>query len=304
MSKYAIVIHAGAETLAPESVSPEKEKQFREGLEQALKAGYDVLEKGGSALDAVEAAVKSMENFPLFNAGRGANLNKQGETAFDAAIMDGESLKAGAICSTRYVKHPVSLARAVMQESEHVLLTAEGAEEFAMSQRLEMEEPSYFITDEKAKEWIEEVEEQLTEQHDTVGAVAVDKDGNVAAATSTGGLTFQDKGRVGDSPIIGGGTFAHNDYCAVSCTGEGEQIMRGALAHEVYAMVKYAGETLQDACDKATKVDDDKLQGDKGIIAISPAGEVAIAFNTNQMKRAYRVEGGEPVVAVWKDETS
>jgi beta-aspartyl-peptidase (threonine type) len=303
MSKFAIVIHAGAETLNPEEVSPEKEKQFKEGLQQALKAGYEVLEKGGSAVDAVEAAVKSMEKFPLFNAARGANLNKQGETAFDAAIMDGETLKAGAVCSTRYVKHPVSLAHAVMQESEHVLLAAEGAEEFAMSRGLEMEEPSYFITEEKEKEWKEEVEEQLTEQHDTVGAVAVDKDGNVAAATSTGGLTFQDKGRVGDSPIIGGGTYAHNGYCAVSCTGEGEPIMRGALAHEVYAMVKYAGQSLQDACSNATKVDDSKLKGDKGVIAVSPAGEDAFAFNTNQMKRGYRIQGGEPVVAVWKDES-
>lgn len=303
MSKYAIAIHAGAETVKPESISPEKEKQFREGLQQALQAGHDVLEAGGSALDAVEAAVKRMEDFPLFNAGRGANLNEQGEPVFDAAIMDGKELQAGAVCSTRYVKHPITLAQAIMKESKHVLLTGEGAEAFALSQGLEMKEPAYFITEERTKKWKEKLEEQLTGQHDTVGAVAVDKDGNVAAATSTGGLSFMQKGRVGDSPIIGGGTYAHNSYCAVSCTGEGEPIMKGVLAHEVYAQVKYAGNSLQQACSGAIKVDDDKLQGDKGIIAVSPTGEVAIAFNTNQMKRAYRVEGGEPVVAVWKDET-
>ncbi|GAB3540005.1 isoaspartyl peptidase/L-asparaginase [Pontibacter brevis] len=303
MSKYAIVIHAGAETVEPGSISPEKQKQFREGLQQALKAGYEVLEEGGSALDAVEAAVRSMEDFPLFNAGRGANLNKQGETAFDAAIMDGKDLKAGAVCNIHYVKHPITLAKTIMQESKHVLLTGEGGEAFALSQGLEMEEPGYFVTEEKAKQWKDEVEEQLTEQHDTVGAVAVDKDGNVAAATSTGGLTFQLKGRIGDSPVIGGGTYAHNGYCAVSCTGEGEPIMKGVLAHDVYARVKYAGNSLQQACEEAIKGDDDKLKGDKGIIAVSPSGEVAIAFNTNQMKRAYRIEGGEPFVAVWKDET-
>lgn len=302
MSKYAIAIHAGAETVKPESISPEKEKQFKEGLQQALQAGYDVLEAGGSALDAVEAAVKSMEDFPLFNAGRGANLNEQGEPAFDAAIMDGQELKAGAVCSIHYVKHPISLARAIMQESRHVLLSGEGAESFALSQGLEMKEPAYFVTEERTKKWKEKLEDQLTGQHDTVGAVALDKYGNLAAATSTGGLSFMHKGRVGDSPVIGGGTYAHNAYCAVSCTGEGEPIMKGVLAHEVYAMVKYAGKSLQQACTEAIKVDDDKLQGDKGIIAVSPTGEVAIAFNTNQMKRAYRVDGGEPVVAVWKNE--
>ncbi|RDV14930.1 isoaspartyl peptidase/L-asparaginase [Pontibacter diazotrophicus] len=303
MSKYAIAIHAGAETVKPETISPEKEKQFREGLQQALQAGYDVLEGGGSALDAVEAAVRSMEDFPLFNAGRGANLNEQGETAFDAAIMDGKNLKAGAVCSIHYVKYPITLARAIMQESKHVLLSGEGAEAFALSQGLEMEAPEYFVTEERTKKWKDKLEEQLTGQHDTVGAVAVDKAGNVAAATSTGGLSFQHKGRVGDSPIIGGGTYAHNSYCAVSCTGEGEPIMKGVLAHEVYAQVKYAGNSLQHACEEAIKVDDDKLQGDKGIIAVSPTGEVAIAFNTNQMKRAYRIQGGESVVAVWKDDT-
>lgn len=304
MSKYAIVIHAGAETLKPGAVGPEKEKQYKEGLEQALQAGYRVLERGGSALDAVEAAVKSMEDFPLFNAGRGANLNEQGEPVLDAAIMDGKDLKAGAVCSIHNVKHPISLARAVMQENKHVLLAGEGAEEFAKDQGLEMEEPAYFITEERKDKWKEKQQEQLTGQHDTVGAVAVDKDGNLAAATSTGGLAYMHKGRVGDSPIIGGGTYAHNSYCAVSCTGEGEPIMKGVLAHEVYARVKYAGDSLQQACTEAVKLDDDKLQGDKGIIAVSPAGEVAIAFNTNQMKRAYRVEGGEPFVAVWKEENS
>ncbi|MFD3001502.1 isoaspartyl peptidase/L-asparaginase family protein [Pontibacter toksunensis] len=304
MSKYAIVIHAGAETVKPETVGPEKEKKYKEGLKQALQAGYEILERGGSAMDAVEAAVKSMEDFPLFNAGKGANLNEQGDPMFDAAIMDGKELKAGAVCSIHHVKHPITLARAVMEESKHVLLSGEGAEEFAKDQGLEMEDSAYFITEEREKKWKEKQEEELTGQHDTVGAVAVDKNGNVAAATSTGGLAYMHKGRVGDSPIIGGGTYAHNAYCAVSCTGEGEPIMKGVLAHEVCARIKYAGNSLQQACSEAVKVDDDKLQGDKGIIAVSPTGEVAIAFNTNQMKRAYRVEGEEPFVAVWKGDNT
>jgi len=302
MNKYAIVIHAGAEAMDPKDVSPEKEQKYKQGLQQALQAGYEILENGGSALDAVEAAVKSMEDFPLFNAGRGANLNEQGEPAFDAAVMDGKTLKAGAVCSIRYVKHPVSLAYALLQKSKPVLLSGEGAEEYAKGIGLDMEDPAYFITSERKEKWEEKEQEKLAEQHDTVGAVAIDKDGNLAAATSTGGLAYQHKGRVGDSPIIGSGTFAHNDYCAVSCTGEGEAIMRGVLAHEVYAMVKYAGESLQDACTKATKLYDAQLKGDKGIIAVSPTGEIALAFNTNQMKRGYRIQGGEPVVAVWKEE--
>ena len=303
MKNYAIAIHAGAENMDPKEVSPEKEAQYREGLHQALQAGYQVLEHGGSALDAVEAAVRCMEDFPLFNAGRGASLDEQGTPTFDAAIMDGETLKAGALCNTRFVKHPISLARIIMEESNHVLLAGEGAEKFAKTKGLEMEDMDYFITEEKQQAWEKKQQEKLTAQHDTVGAVAVDQQGNMAAATSTGGLTFQHQGRVGDSPIIGGGTYAHNSYCAVSCTGEGEVIMRGVLAHEVYAMVKYAGDSLQSACTKAIRLYDDRLQGDKGMIAISPNGEIAIAFNTNQMKRGYRVQGDEPVVAVWKDET-
>lgn len=304
MKKYAIAVHAGAENMDPKEVSPEKEQLYEEGLRKALQAGYQVLENGGSALDAVEAAVKSMEDFPLFNAGRGASLDEEGTPTFDAAIMDGNTLKAGAIGNTRFVKHPILLARCIMEGSEHVLLAGEGAEKFAKNKGLEMGELSYFITEEKQQEWEKKEQEKLTEQHDTVGAVALDQEGNLAAATSTGGLTFQHQGRVGDSSIIGGGTYAHNGYCAVSCTGEGEAIMRGVLAHEVYAMVKYTGDSLQNACTKAAKLYDDKLRGEKGLIAVSPEGEVAMAFNTNQMKRGYRVQGGEPVVAVWKDETA
>jgi beta-aspartyl-peptidase (threonine type) len=305
MSMYAIVLHGGAVTMKPGELSEEEAAFQRVGLGEALYAGWTILNQGGSALDAVEAAVRSLEDNPHFNAGRGASLNRQGEAELDAAIMDGATLQAGAVSGVKYVKHPISLARAVLEKSPHVYLGGEGALEFALECGVPVAGPSYFQTEKTRAQWLELAQQEpapAPSGHDTVGAVALDMAGNLAVATSTGGIEGQAKGRVGDSPILGGGTYATNDACAVSCTGDGEVIMRGALAHEVYALVKYKGLPVAEACQAAIGLRDDCLRGDKGIIALDPQGCVAIEFNTNVMRRAYRVGEADPVVAIFRDE--
>ncbi|QIX59884.1 isoaspartyl peptidase/L-asparaginase [Hymenobacter sp. BT18] len=303
MNKYAIVIHGGAVTMDPSELPPEEEAAQREGLHDALQAGWEVLHRGGSALDAVEAAVNSMENNEHFNAGRGSSLNKQGEVQMDASIMDGKTLKAGAVEGVRYVKNPVSLARTVMEKCEHVYLSGEGAIEFALQHGLDMEAVHYFITEKAQQEWLEIMQEEAkVSQKDTVGAVALDQDGNLAVATSTGGIEGQLKGRVGDSPVIGGGSYASNEACAVSATGDGEVILRGALAHGVYALVKYKGLPVEEACRAAIELRDEDLKGDKGMIAVDREGNIALETNTNIMRRGYRVGEQEPFVAIWSDE--
>ncbi len=303
MSMYTIVLHGGAVTMKPGELSEEEAAFQRVGLGEALQAGWLVLSQGGSALDAVEAAVRSLEENPHFNAGRGASLNRQGEAELDAAIMDGRTLQAGAVSGVKYVKHPISLARAVLDRSPHVYLSGEGALEFALESGVPVAGPSYFQTEKTRAQWLELAQQEPAPSgHDTVGAVALDSAGNLAVATSTGGIEGQAKGRVGDSPMLGGGTYATNDACAVSCTGDGEVIMRGALAHEVYALVKYKGLPLAEACQAALGLHDDCLRGDKGIIALDPQGRVAIEFNTNVMRRAYRVGDADPVIAIYRDE--
>ncbi|SNC62600.1 beta-aspartyl-peptidase (threonine type) [Hymenobacter gelipurpurascens] len=303
MPKYALVLHGGAVTMDPSSISPEKEAALREGLQAALKAGWKILHRGGSALDAVEATVNSLENNENFNSGRGSSLNLQGEVQMDASIMDGRTLQAGAVNSVRYVKNPVTLARTVMEKCEHVYLSGDGAIEFALEHGLTMEAVHYFETEKTRQEWLEIVmDEAKVPQKDTVGAVALDQDGNLAVATSTGGIEGQRKGRVGDSPVIGGGSYAANEACAVSCTGDGEVLLRGALAHEVYALVKYKGLSVQEACKEAVQLRAEDLKGDKGFIAIDTDGNIAIESNTNVMRCAYRIEDEEPFVAVWREE--
>jgi beta-aspartyl-peptidase (threonine type) len=303
MKKYVLVIHGGAVTMKPGELSPEEEAAQREGLAEALQAGWEILHRGGPALDAVEAVVRSLEDNEHFNAGRGSGLTQQGEVKMDAAIMDGRTLNAGAVSAVPYVQNPISLARAVMEDSPHVCLSELGALELALEKGLPVRAPSYFLTEKTRQQWLEIVQNQGAEaMHDTVGAVALDQDGNLAVATSTGGIEGQLKGRVGDSPVIGGGTYASNDSCAISCTGDGEVIMRGALAHEVYALVKYKGLPLAEACQAAIALRDDELKGDKGMIAIDKDGNIALEFNSNLMRRAYRVGEEEPVVAMWKDE--
>jgi beta-aspartyl-peptidase (threonine type) len=304
MSKYAIVIHGGAVTMKPGQLTPEEEAHQREGLHQAMQAGWAILHQGGTALDAVEAAVSSLEDNEHFNAGRGSSLNLQGEVQMDASIMDGSNLKAGAVNSVMYVKNPIQLARAVLDKSKHVYLAGEGALEFALRQGLDLASPDYFEVEKTRKQWLEMVQQEQAEpqQHDTVGAVALDQHGNLAVATSTGGIEGQVKGRVGDSPALGCGSYASNDACAASCTGDGEVILRGALAHEVYALVKYKGLSIVEACRAAISLRDEDLQGDKGIIGIDTQGNVALEFNSNVMRRAYRIGEEEPVVAIWRDE--
>jgi beta-aspartyl-peptidase (threonine type) len=239
MSQYALVLHGGAVTMKPGELAPEEAANQRTGLREALEAGWLILHQGGSALDAVEAVVRSLEDNPHFNAGRGGSLTRQGETELDAAIMDGRTLQAGAVAGVKYVQHPISLARTVLERSPHVLLAGEGALELALEHGLPLAAPTYFQTEKTRQQWLELAQQKSAKLagHDTVGAVALDQAGNLAVATSTGGLEGQAKGRVGDSPILGGGTYASNEACAVSCTGDGEVIMRGALAHEVYALV-------------------------------------------------------------------
>lgn len=303
MSQYALVIHGGALMMKPGELSPEEEAAQRQGLAQALQVGWEVLHRGGSALDAVEAVVRSFEDNPHFNAGRGSALTKQGEASMDAAIMDGRTLQAGAVIAVPYVQNPIILARAVLEHSPHTCLSELGALELALERGLPVKGPSYFITEKTRQQWLDILQQQGARAgHNTVGAVALDQAGNLAVATSTGGIEGQAKGRVGDSPILGGGTYASNDACAVSCTGDGEVLMRGALAHEVYALVKYKGLPLAEACQAALQLRDDELQGDKGLIAIDKEGSIALEFNPNFMRRAYRVGDAEPVVAMWKDE--
>lgn len=304
MATYGIVIHGGAENKGKEEIG-EQEEAYREGIEKALAAGWEMLQAGRSAVDAVEAAVRSMEDNYLFNAAKGGAFSEENETSCDAAIMDGNTLEAGAVAHVSNVKNPISLARAVKDKSAHVLLVAEGARKFAREQGLEMEQEAYFATEKQQQELEKAIGDKQDKEKlmkDTVGAVALDQHGNLAAATSTGGLAGQYKGRVGDSPIIGGGTYANNEVCAVSCTGDGEGIMRAAVAHEVYALMKYKELSLQEAARYACRQYKDKIPGDRNLVAMDKDGNIVMEFETELMFRGYRQGEAAPYIAVWKDE--
>ena len=303
MGKYVMVIHGGAVTADPSTIPPEKEARLKAGLEAALQAGWEILNRGGTALDAVEAAVMSMEDNELFNAGRGGMFTLNGDVETESSIMDGFTLRGGAVSGLRLVKNPVHLARLVMEKCKHTFLTADGAHEFALAQGLTLQDPSYFKTDEQREEWLQILQDaKQPAGHDTVGAVALDQHGNLAVATSTGGIEGKLRGRVGDSCIYGGGSYANNEVCAASCTGDGEIIMLAACAHEVYALRKYKKLSISKAAREAVEMYADKLQGDRGIIALDPQGNIAIESNTNVFRRAYRVEEEEPFVSVWADQ--
>ena len=297
-----MLIHGGAVNTDPSSITPEKEAALKEGLQRALQAGWEILHRGGSALDAVEASVMTMEDHELFNAGRGGMFTVNGDVETEASIMDGATLRGGAVSGLKLVKNPVALARLVMQKCKHTFLTADGAHEFALAQGLTLQDPSYFKTDEQREEWLQILQEaKQPAGKDTVGAVALDQQGNLACATSTGGIEGKLRGRVGDSCIYGGGGYANNEVCAASCTGDGEIIMLAACAHEVYALKKYKNLSIEKAARGAVEVHADKLQGDRGIIAVDPEGNIALESNTNVFRRAYRIEEEEPFVDIWMD---
>jgi beta-aspartyl-peptidase (threonine type) len=312
----AIAIHGGAGVIEPSKMTPAKEASYRAGLAAALDAGYAVLERGGSSLDAVTAAVRTMEDDPQFNAGRGAVLNHEGDAELDAAIMDGRGPRAGAVAAVRHVKNPIELARLVMEKSPHVLLVAEGAEDFAHEQGVVLVPRSYFRVPARERELEEERRAESARQKGTpttradgadgnsmgtVGAVALDRAGNLAAATSTGGLTNKRWGRVGDSPLIGAGTYANNRTCAVSGTGQGEYFIRQVIAYDVCALIEYRQLSLAQA---AHEVIHGKLQragGEGGLIALDPAGDIAMDFNSVGMFRGARDSRGLREIGMYRE---
>ena len=286
-SDVAIVIHGGAGTILKKNMSDEKERLYKEKLKEAISIGYQILKDGGSSLDAVEQTILILENSPLFNAGKGAVFTHDMKNELDASIMDGSNLNAGAVAGVTIIKNPIKAARAVMEESEHVLLAGKGAESFAIAQNLDTVNPSYFYTEKSANSLKRRIE---NEKHGTVGCVALDINGNLAAGTSTGGMTNKKWGRIGDSPIIGAGTYANNKTCAVSCTGWGEFYIRGVVAHDISAMMEYGGLSLKEAAQKVIHEKLTQIGGTGGIIAIDQKGNIVMEFNTDGMYRAFMTE--------------
>jgi len=304
MNKIALAIHGGAGTLRRGEMTAEKENEYREALQHALHEGYAIIEAGGSATDAVEKAVVELENSPLFNAGRGSVFSSNGKHEMDASIMEGKNKDAGAVSLVSGVKNPISLARAVMDKSEHVFLAGEGAMHFAKDHQFTTEPDSYFFDEFRHQQWLDirdsdhfQLDHSNNKDHKfgTVGAVAVDVQGNLAAATSTGGMTNKKYGRVGDSPIIGAGTYANNQTCAVSCTGSGEYFIRAVVAYEVSALMEFKGLSLQEAADEAVLTRLPKIQGDGGLIAVDKFGNIALPFNTEGMYRGWKNASNEEI---------
>lgn len=332
--RLGFVIHGGAGVIKKGSLTPEREAAYRKKLEEAVLAGYKALQDGKSSLDAVEVAIRLLEDSPLFNAGKGAVFTNEGKNELDASIMNGKTLAAGAVAGLRRVKNPITLARAVMEKSEHVMMVGDGAEKFAREQNIELVDEKYFWTqerwdalqrilkEEKDKSKKEKVKSQnlvdefllknpvyaaMTEtarlpenRFGTVGAVALDKDGNLAAGTSTGGMTNKKFGRVGDAPIIGAGTYANNATCAISATGWGEFFIRVGVARDISAQMEYSAMPVQQAADQTMKKVQN-LGGDGGVIAIDKFGNIGVSFNSEGMYRAYINADGKPVVEIYKD---
>jgi beta-aspartyl-peptidase (threonine type) len=310
MKKYAIAIHGGAGTLIKGQMTPEKETAYRNALQNALDIGYALLEKGASAIDAVEQAVVGLENTPLFNAGKGSVFTNAGTHEMDASIMEGKELKAGAVSLITGIKNPITLAKQVMLKSEHVFLAGEGAMRFAKENGFGIEPPDYFYDQFRYEQWqhIKDSDSFQLDHSDkkdskfgTVGAVACDQNGNLAAATSTGGMTNKKWGRVGDSPMIGAGNYANNHTCAVSCTGSGEFFIRGVVAYDVACLMEYKGFSLQQAAEEVIMKRVLKIGGDGGLIAVDAKGNVAMPFNTEGMYRGYKNSDGMGEVAIYKN---
>jgi beta-aspartyl-peptidase (threonine type) len=327
---WALVVHGGAGVIERSQLGPEGDKAYREGLKNAIEAGSAVLDKGGSAVDAVEAAIHVLEDDPHFNAGRGAVFSREGKNEMDSSIMDGSNLMAGSVAGIQHTRHPISAARAVMEKSPHVMIAGPGADLFAAGVGLEQQPPSYFFTESRWQGLVKELikqglpiparpegvpasgptipvahildESSNSRNYGTTGVVALDRHGNVAAGTSTGGMQAKMPGRVGDSPIIGAGTYASNQSCAVSATGTGEYFIRLGVAREICNLVYFKGMKLQEAADQVIHHELETLHGDGGVIAISPDGQQAWSFNTPGMFRARLREGGKLEIGVYRDE--
>jgi len=301
-----LLIHGGAGEISREELSPEREAAFRAALASALKAGYAVLDEGGSALDAVTTAIVEMEDDELFNAGRGAVFTHEARNEMDAAVMDGATLEAGAVAAVRLVKNPILLAREVMENSPHVMLIGAGAEEFAIERSIELRPPAYFRTERRWRQLLERMDSQASTapgaQFGTVGAVAVDRHGNLAAGTSTGGMTDKRTGRVGDSPIIGAGTYADNDSCAVSATGHGEYFIRAVVAYDICARVRYLGQAPVESARAVVMGELVEMGGKGGVIVLDRMGRHGFVFNTGGMYRGVIERRDQPRVAIFGDE--
>lgn len=305
---YALAIHGGAGVIKKENLTSEQEKLYLQALEEALSSGYFILQNGGRAVEAVEAAVIKLEDNELFNAGKGSVFTSEGTHEMEASIMCGKSLDAGAVCGIKNVKNPISLAKVVMEKSKHLFLAGQGAEKFAKEAGLKSENDEYFFN-QKRYDQLKEAQKnsrvQLDHYNDkkfgTVGAVAIDIEGNLAAATSTGGLTNKNYGRIGDSPVIGAGTYANNLACAISCTGDGEFFIRAVAAYDIYCLMSYKNLTLKEACQHVVHEKLRHLGGEGGVIAVDKNGNIEIIFNSEGMYRAYKKSGEDTVLGIFKN---
>ncbi|HET9229008.1 MAG TPA: isoaspartyl peptidase/L-asparaginase [Thermoanaerobaculia bacterium] len=294
--KWSLAIHGGAGTI-PKDIPEAQKEQYLKGLRAALEAGQKVLSSGGTSLDAVEKVVRILEDDPLFNAGKGAVFTNAGTHELDAAIMDGRDLSCGSVAGLKTVKNPISLARLVMEKSPHVFMVGEGAEKFADAMKVERVDQKYFYTRKRWEDWQKKLKEEAEKDKDTVGAVALDVHGNLAAATSTGGMTNKRFGRLGDVPVIGAGTYANNRTAAISATGWGEKFIRHTVAHDISALIEYKGLTLQQAADEVIHRKLDKDDG--GVIAVGRDGSIALVFNSDGMYRGAADSNGRFEVAIW-----
>ena len=316
MQKLSIVIHGGAGTILKEDMTPQLEQAYMQGLQDAVNAGYAVLEEGGTATNAVKAAIVILEDNLLFNAGRGSVFTKKGVQEMDAAIMDGKDLSAGAVAGVRNVRNPIELAAEVMEKSNHVFLSGKGANDFAIKQGIKLEPDEFFFSQFRYDQWkairdsdnysLDHTHQGLEEllkdkKFGTVGAVACDANGNIAAATSTGGMTNKKYGRIGDSPLIGCGTYANNKTCAISCTGHGEPFIRAVAAYDVSCLMEYKGMSLQEAMDEVVHKKLVAMDGEGGMIGVDAAGNTAMVLNSAGMYRGMRNSEGEEYIGIYKD---
>lgn len=308
MTKYAIAIHGGAGTILRAAMTPEKELAYRSALESAILSGENILKKGGDSVDAVEAAIQSLEDNALFNAGKGAVFNHEGKNELDASIMNGKNLMAGAVASIKNIKNPISLAKLVMDKSEHVFLAGSGAMDFAKKMEVPFMPDDYFFVQARYEQFLLAKESdsilldhtsENQKKFGTVGAVALDVNGNLAAGTSTGGMTNKKNGRVGDTPVIGAGTYANNNTCAISCTGHGEFFIRSVVAYDISCLIEYKGLSLKAACDLVVKEKLVKLGGEGGLIALDRLGNIELPFNSEGMYRASKKEGQETFIGIY-----